>query len=114
MEHKRYLQSLYVCPDIPGEPTDTERHLSAVHHPETGFERGLVEMLTGWLRYADAYRNGPEGGIGADTGARSEWAETGTALRGLVRNAHIGRLDEEVLDLLLCQTLEAEGFNPDR
>lgn len=89
-----------------------ERHMGAVSCPRTEYERALVELLCGWLRYADAVQGAWESGIGKDYVLGPNWAQIGAGIRGLL-NGDLGRMDGGTLDGLLCQTLEAEGFDPD-
>ena len=84
----------------------------AVTQPKTAFEKALVEMLSGWLRYADAVQTSWDAGIGKDYVLGPNWAQIGDALRGLL-NGDLGRMDGGTLDGVLCRTLEAEGFDPD-
>ena len=90
-----------------------ERHMAAVLGPRDGLEKAFVEMLSGWLRYADAHRGEHESGIGADYVLGPAWAQIGSHLLALL-NGSLGRLDGGTLDHLLRGTLEAEGFDPDR
>lgn len=89
-----------------------ERHRDAVQRPKAGYEFALVEMLSGWLRYADAVQNRWESGIGQDGVLGSEWAAIGSGLRGLL-NGELGRLDGGTVDALLVNALQEEGFDPD-
>lgn len=43
-----------------------DRHLGAVKPPGTEGEKAYIELLSGWLRYADAHQSAYESGIGAD------------------------------------------------
>jgi hypothetical protein len=87
------------------------RHIGAVACPRTEYERALVELLSGWLRYADAAQERWESGIGNDYVLGPNWAQIGTGIRGLL-NGDLGRLDGGTLDHVLCRTLEAEGLDP--
>jgi hypothetical protein len=89
-----------------------ERHREAVLCPHWDYERALVQMLSGWLRYADAVQNRWESGIGQDGVLGPSWAEIGSGLRGLL-NGELGRLDGGTLDALLVNTLREEEFDPD-
>ena len=71
-----------------------------------------MELLSGWLRYADAHRGAYESGIGADYVLGPAWAQIGAGLRALL-NGELGRLDGGTLDGLLCSTLTAEEFDPE-
>lgn len=86
----------------------TSRHCAAIMSPRDPFERALVELLTGWLRYADAHESAYGSPVGDDGVLGLEWARIGEALRGLL-NGHLGRLDGGTLDSLIARTLEAVG-----
>ena len=71
-----------------------ERHRDAVQCPRPGYERALVEMLSGWrLGF----------GMGGDCGS---------GLRGLL-NGELGRMDGGTVDALLVNALQDEGLDPD-
>lgn len=89
-----------------------ERHTAAMACPRTEYEKALVELLSGWLRYADAVEERWESGIGKDYVLGPNWAQIGAGIRGLL-NGDLGRMDAGSLDGLLCRTLEAEGLDPD-
>jgi hypothetical protein len=113
---------------VPSHPDTTgwkTRHLDAIRglgHWRSGTgeslyirnqEQAIVSMLRGWLDYARAHRARFESGIGEDGVLGPEWAALGAAIRGLL-NGETGRLDCGTLDTILCDTLTAEGFNPDQ
>lgn len=108
-----YLQSLHY---LPGYASEYEgwgaQHLHAVYCPRDGYEKALVQMLAGWLRYADAVQRSWDAGIGKDSVLGPCWAQIGSGLRGLL-NGDLGRMDGGTLDSILCRTLETEGFDPD-
>ena len=89
------------------------RHLAALSAPRAPFEPAYVHLLTGWLGYADAHNEQYQSGIGDDGVLGPHWARIGADLRGLL-NGELGRFDGGTLDSLICRTLEAEGFDPDR
>jgi hypothetical protein len=107
-----YRDQLYRLPARTGHDAWLSRHGAAVACPQEGLEKAFVEMLSGWLRYADAHRSAYESGIGDDYVLGPQWAQIGSSLRGLL-NGSLGRLDGGTLDGLLCRTLQAEEFNPD-
>jgi hypothetical protein len=114
---KTYYQTLNTLPAF-AESGDIRRtwaqaHTMAIGCPRDGYEKALVEMLSGWLRYADAVQDTWGAGVGKDYVLGPCWAQIGAGLRGLL-NGDIGRMDGGTLDGLLCRTLEAEGFDPDR
>ena len=86
------------------------RHLGAVITPCTELEKAFVELLSGWLRYADAHQAAYESGIGADYILGPAWTQIGNALVTLL-NGDLGRLDGGTLDGLLRCTLTAEEFD---
>lgn len=88
------------------------RHLKAVTSPGTGFERAYVEMLRGWLRYADVHATRYDSGIGDDGVLGPLWARIGDALLGLL-NGDLGNMDGGTLDGIIRDTLLAEDFDPD-
>ena len=85
-----------------------ERHLQAITSPN-GEERGLVDLLRGWLGYADTYKDRYGAGIGQDYFIGPIWAQIGKSIRELL-NGETGRLDCGTVDGLILDTLEAEGF----
>jgi hypothetical protein len=88
------------------------RHAAAINSPRTGRERAIVDLISGWLRYADENKRHYER-TSFDYGVLSEeWARFGGPLRGLL-NGEIGRLDSGALDKVICDTLLAERFEPD-
>ena len=89
-----------------------ERHLVAVLCPQEGLEKAFVELLSGWLRYADAHQAAYESGIGADYVLGPAWAGIGSHLLSLL-NGCLGRLDAGTLDRLIRRVLQAEEFDPD-
>ena len=84
-----------------------ERHLRAVTVPNSE-ERGIVEMLRGWLRYADEYRAIYSEGIGQDYFIGPIWEQIGQSIRELLNGA-TGRLDCGTVDGVIVDTLSAEG-----
>ena len=86
------------------------RHRLAISNPESLYERGLVQMMTGWLTYADAVKEAQRGGV-HNTSFDQDWPRIGTGLRWLLNGPH-GRLNCEAIDLLICECLGREGFNP--
>ena len=110
---KNHLQNLNQLPSY-AKAADAwaASHQWAIACPKEGYEKALVQMLSGWLRYADAVQADWDAGIGKDGVLGPLWAQIGSQLRGLL-NGELGRLDGGSLDRLLCRTLEAEGFDPD-
>ena len=109
-----YLKKLFTLPKTTTHSdTWAKAHERAALSPNEGFEKALVEMFSGWLRYADIHAGKYESGIGDDGVLGPEWAAIGAALRGLL-NGSLGRLDGGTLDALLADTLQAQGFDPDR
>jgi hypothetical protein len=88
-----------------------ERHVSAIRYPQ-GVEQGMVSLLRGWLDYADAHMARFESRIGEDYILGPAWAQIGSSVRTLL-NGELGRLDGGTLDSLICESLEAEGYNPE-
>ena len=88
------------------------RHRDAIEKPRNGFELAMLHLVEGWLRYADAYGERFESGIGEDYVLGVFWSQIGASLRGLL-NGDCGRFDCGTLDGLLSDTLRAEGFDPD-
>ena len=89
------------------------RHFSAITAPKSEFEKAFVEMLTGWLRYADSHAQQYESGIGEDGVLGVHWAQIGAGLRGLL-NGELGRFDGGTLDSVLAGTLEEQNLDPDQ
>ncbi len=108
----KYLDRLTATPKGPSDNGWIERHQEAVLCPRPDYEQALVEMLSSWLRYADAVTNCWESGIGQDGVLGTEWAAIGSGLRGLL-NGEIGRLDGGTVDSILVNALTDEGFDPD-
>ena len=88
-----------------------DRHLDALRSSD-GSEQGIYRLLHGWATYADRHRARFELGIGEDYVLGPPWAAIGAALRNLL-NGDLGRLDGGTLDAFICNTLAAEGFDPD-
>lgn len=111
-EGETHRGTLYALPRGSNDTGWATRHLAAVACPKAGYERALVEMLSGWLRYADAAQSAWESGVGKDYVLGPKWAQIGDGLRGLL-NGDLGRMDGGALDAVLCRALQAEGFDPD-
>lgn len=90
-----------------------KRHRAALSHPSNLFEIALVEMLRGWLTYADAVEHRYGSRIGDDGVLGEHWAQIGVGLRGLL-NGELGRLDGGTLDSILCTSLRKQNCNPDK
>ena len=88
------------------------QHMNAVNCPRNAAERSIVNAIESWLMYADFHSARYESGIGDDGVLGPAWAQWGASLRTLL-NGDCGRLDCGTLDSLLCNTLTAEGFDPD-
>lgn len=88
-----------------------DRHQAALRSPHMS-EYGIVHLIAGWARYADVHRDRFESGIGEDGFLGPAWAAMGANIRTLL-NGELGRLDGGTLDSFLCDTLVAEGFDPD-
>lgn len=89
------------------------RHFSAITAPKSEFEKAFVEMLSGWLRYADSHAQQYESRIGEDGVLGVYWAQIGAGLRGLL-NGELDRFDGGTLDSVLVGTLEEQDFDPDQ
>jgi hypothetical protein len=89
------------------------RHFGAITAPKSEFEKALVEMLSGWLRYAASHAQQYESGIGEDGVLGAYWAQIGAGLRGLL-NGELGRFDGGTLDSVLAGTLEEQNVDPDQ
>ena len=88
------------------------RHINAVRFPR-GNEVGYIDMLRGWLWYADNHHNQFDSGIGEDYYTGDIWSRIGIELRALL-NTDIGqRLDLGTLDGIILESLKAEGFSED-
>ena len=85
------------------------RHADAIMNPGT-HEAGIVNLLRGWLQYADRHSIRYESGIGEDFVLGDDWKNIGQSLLGLL-NGELGRLDGGSMDSLIRNTLKAEGFN---
>jgi len=106
-----YRNKLKAKPDGINSNGWADRHFAAAQCPQSEYEKALVEMLSGWLRYADAVASGGQSGIGQDYALGPCWARIGDGLRGLL-NGETGRFDCGTLDGILCRCLEAENFDP--
>ena len=89
------------------------RHLSAINAPKSEFEKAFVELLSGWLRYADSHAQAYKSRIGDDGVLGAYWAQIGAGLRGLL-NGELGRFDGGTLDSVLVSAMEAQDFDPDQ
>jgi hypothetical protein len=72
----------------------------------------LPMMIRGWAKYADDHSAVFGSTIGEDYVLGDEWETIGRAIRGLL-NGELGGLDGGTVDGLICEMLEAEGFDPD-
>jgi hypothetical protein len=115
---KTYTQRLHSPPftNQHGDrmPNDTgwqTRHMHALAAPRNA-EGPIVALLSAWALYADYYAQKLDTGVGADYVLGPAWAQIGDGIRQLL-NGETGRLDCGTLDGFLCDTLGAEGFNPD-
>jgi hypothetical protein len=88
------------------------RHRDALIRPE-GAEESIRSLLSAWARYADSHRERYRSGIGDDRVLGAKWAAIGTAIRGMI-DGDCGRLHGGTLDDFICDTLRAEGLDPDR
>ena len=111
MENK-YVEQ-FECPTLTKHNEGwMNRHLAAISNPQPGFETAVVQMFSGWLRYADEHNSRYKTGVGADYVLGAEWAKVGSALLGLL-NGETGRLDCGTLDSLVRNVLSAEGIDPE-
>lgn len=96
---KNYIDRLY-------EKADCHARYQVAHRDAiqlgTDVEAPIVNMLRGWLTYADTYRNRFESEIGDDGFLGKEWQCIGYALLVLL-NGECGRLDCGTLDHLIRQ-----------
>ena len=88
-----------------------ERHTQAIGNPQ-GAERGIVELLTGWVTYADRHFAENGKGLSGDAILGPAWARVGSALRTLL-NGDCGRLDCGTIDSMIHDTLTKHGYDPD-
>jgi hypothetical protein len=95
----------------PGPGQWRERHIEAFEHP-IGFERAMVCMITGWLRYADLHFSRYEALLSDDAFLGPVWEQMGLNIRSLL-NGECGRLDCGTLDHVLVEALEDHGFKVD-
>lgn len=72
-------------------------------------ERGVVELLNGWLFYADQHQLRFGSKIGDDQILGAAWRDMGRAIRTLL-NGETGRLDCGLLDTTIMQALAYAGF----
>ena len=109
---KLYKGKLFERPKYSNASGWVDQHMRAVNQPKPGLEKTFIEMLSGWLGYADAHEQEYSSGIGEDRVLGPQWAQIGAALRDLL-NGDTGRLDCGTLDSLIVNTLESQDFNPD-
>jgi hypothetical protein len=114
-----HLDFLYYLPKYAFRPNEQmlgwpRRHLDAMTAPRTNYERAIVELLRGWLRYATAVSDTTDNtyGIGNDSVLGPCWSQIGGGIIGLL-DGETGRLDCGTLSTILLGALEREGFNPD-
>lgn len=88
-----------------------DRHMAALRAPME-VESAVSDLIVGWAQYADRHRARYESGIGEDGVLGPAWAAIGASIRALL-NGETGRLDCGTLDGFICDTLTAEGFDPD-
>lgn len=110
---KQHLKTLHNLPygtDLTSK--GAVEHCAAMTAPQPGVEQALVEMLTGWLRYADAHDTSLESSLENHSFSARCWATIGGRLRGLLES-DIGRLNAPALDDVITHALEWELFHPD-
>ena len=110
---KLYRERLFERPKYSNASGWVDQHMQAVSQPRAGLEKTFIEMLSGWLGYADAHSQEYSSSIGEDGVLGAQWAQIGAALRSLL-NGDMGRLDCGTLDSLIAKTLESQDFNPDQ
>lgn len=86
------------------------QHKIGVTAPTMDKERSLVELFSGWARYAENHEARFDAKIGEDYILGVAWTEIGQALRTLL-NGEIGRLDAGTLDSFLLNTAAEHGIN---
>ena len=101
----------YIDRAIPNTSGWQDRHLTAVHVPR-GFERPMVQMLAGWINYAETHAARYESSIGDDSVLGPAWAQVGVAIRTLL-NGDCGRLDCGTIDHIIVENLSRCGFDAD-
>lgn len=72
----------------------------------------MVEMLRGWLRYADACAERYGSRVGDDGVLGPLWARIGDGLLGLL-NGELGALDAGTFDTLIRDVLRDQGMDPE-
>lgn len=109
-----YRNKLFKMPRQLSNSSDWQtRHFGAINAPKSEFEKAFVEMLSGWLRYADSHAQQYESRIGEDGVLGMYWAQIGAGLRGLL-NGELGRFDGGTLDSVLVGTLQEQNSDPDQ
>ena len=96
-------------------PDDTgwqDRHMRALRLP-SGAEIGINGLIAGWASYADRHYARYGSGVGDDGVLGPAWAQVGAGIRRLL-NGETGRFDCGTLDGFICDSLAAEGFDPDK
>lgn len=103
----------YIKPRTPDTVGWSRRHLDAVRNPRPGIEAPIVQMLKGWIEYADHFNSRNDTKFLADDYFLGPlWRDMGKALRGLL-NGELGRLDAGTIDGIICHNLKEQGYDPD-
>lgn len=87
-----------------------KNHFVPTHEHQPLHEAGIVHLIRGWAEYADAHFHRFESTIGEDSVLGEEWAQIGSALRGLL-NGELGRLDGGTLDGLILEIATHNDIN---
>lgn len=104
-------QKLSAPPKLGGQPESWRgRHNLGVTVPTMDKERSLVELFSGWARYAENHEARFEAKIGEDYILGVAWTEIGQGLRTLL-NGELGRLDAGTLDSFLLNTATEHGID---
>lgn len=102
--------------EMPNTGRWQDRHDEAIKHRAIfqnrhyEFETPMVDMLRGWLQYAEDHKARYESVIGDDGVLGPYWESIGDALRGLL-NGETGRLDCGTLDGFILNTMRENGID---
>lgn len=95
---------------MPNDSGWQDRHIAALRgYRAIAFETDIVNLLTGWAKYADSHQVRYEDGIGSDGMFGPAWARLGAGIHALL-DGETGRLDCGTLSAFIHNTLQAEGF----
>ena len=90
-----------------------ERHLRAVKYPMFEKEKPFIDMLRGWVSYAEMQQHRYGSDIGNDYMFGDAWINIGLALKTMLDGDLGTRLDCGTLSAIINDNLEEQGYDVD-